>query len=440
MSGFLNLIYLLVVILASPLLVYRALVHGKYREGWSQKFFGRLPERTSDATTIWLHAVSVGEVLLLQPVLKELAARPGRRHIVISTTTQTGQAVAREKFPGCEIVYFPLDFTWAVNRALDRVRPDLIVLVELELWPNFIFAANRRRIPLVLINGRLSEKSHRGYSRVRPLVGRLLRCFEQIAVQSETYAGRFRQLGAPPERVRVTGSVKFDQAHSDRRNPQTLALRTDFGLRDDAFVFIAGSTQAPEESFALEAYRALKTAFPQLRLVLVPRHQERFEEVAAVVQSTGLPLWRRSAKVPAATTPTTTDPVLLLDTLGELGACWGLADFAFVGGSLTRRGGQNMIEPAAYGAAVVFGPNTWNFRDVVQLLLSHDAAAVVRSAAELTASLRSCLNHPEQAREQGKRARGLVLAQQGATRRTLEIVLAALPGEGTPSKANSRAA
>src|SRR5690606_10175377 len=134
------------------------------------KFFGRLPERTSDATTIWLHAVSVGEVLLLQPVLKELAARPGRRHIVISTTTQTGQAVAREKFPGCEIVYFPLDFTWAVNRALDRVRPDLIVLVELELWPNFIFAANRRRIPLVLINGRLSEKSHRGYSRVRPLV------------------------------------------------------------------------------------------------------------------------------------------------------------------------------------------------------------------------------------------------------------------------------
>ena len=246
----LNLVYLLLVIAVSPLLLYRCVMQRKYRRGWSQKLFGRMPERTTESPVVWFHAVSVGEVLLLQPVLKELASRRDDLHIVISCTTQTGHAVAAEKFPQCEVVYFPLDFSWSVRSALARVRPDLIVMVELELWPNFILEANRREIPLTLINGRLSETSHRGYRRIRPLVRRLLNCFEAIAVQNATYADRFADLGAASERIVVTGSVKFDQAETDCDNPRTAELRQAFGLSGDETVFIAGSTQEPEEELA----------------------------------------------------------------------------------------------------------------------------------------------------------------------------------------------
>ncbi len=422
----LNLVYLLLLIAASPVLVWRCLARGKYRDGWAQKFLGRLPVRSTDRPVLWFHAVSVGEVLLLQPVLKEMRLHRGDVHVVISTTTHTGQGVAREKFPDCEIVYFPLDFSWSVKHALARVQPDLVVLVELELWPNFILEAQRRNIPLALINGRLSEKSHRGYRRLLPLTRRLLSAFRCLAAQSPEYAERFRDLGAPPEIVHVTGSVKFDQVAGNRELPLTAELRRFFGLSTSETVFIAGSTQDPEESLALAAYQTLKPRFPALRLILVPRHKERFEEVAARVRDLRLPLLRRSAPSPAAAESHPAEAVLLLDTLGELGACWGLADIAFVGGSLTRRGGQNMIEPAAYGAAVLFGPNTWNFRDVVQLLLGGDAARVVRSGEELTAALAGFLADPESGRRMGRRARDLVATQQGATLKTVEFLLPAL--------------
>ncbi|NOX53554.1 MAG: 3-deoxy-D-manno-octulosonic acid transferase [Planctomycetes bacterium] len=447
MPWILNLVYLLLLVAVSPVLFYRCLFRKKYRTGWSEKLLGRLPLRESDRPCVWFHAVSVGEVLLLKPIVRELLARRPDCQIVISTTTSTGHDVARKHFPEHTVCYFPLDFSWAVRRAIQRVRPSVIALVELELWPNFILAADRAGVPLVLVNGRISEHSYRGYRRLRPLIRFVLSRFTWLAVQSQTYAERLLNLGAPPSRTLVTGSVKFDGIQSDRQNAKTEELRRAFGLRDHETIFIAGSTHAPEEEIALDSWLAVRARHPELRFILVPRHQERFEEVAQMVQRRGLPLLRRSHCPVTASAPRkahklhdadSTPPVLLLDTLGELSGCWGLADIAFVGGSLTRRGGQNMIEPAAYGAAILFGPNTQNFRDVVDLLLSHRAARVVSDGCELTRTLQTLLDDRSQAKTMGRIARELVLSQQGATVKTVELLTRVLPP--SPNTAGQRAA
>ncbi len=417
MPWILNLVYVALLLAASPVLLYRRWVYGKYRDGWSEKLWGRLPERDGSRPCLWLHAVSVGEVLQLRPLMNLLTARRPGWDFVITTTTRTGLDVAKKEFAQHTVCYCPLDFSWAVRRAIARLKPSAIVLVELELWPNLVLTANRLGVPLALINGRVSEKSFRGYRRIRSLIARLLSGFELLAVQNEEYADRLRTLGAPSERLHLTGSIKFDGVKSDRSNAKTAELRQFFGLRSDERVFIAGSTQAPEESFALDTWQTLRQEFPHLRLILVPRHKERFDEVAALVTSRGLTLQRRSNDVRGD------GDVLLLDTLGELGACWGLAEIAFVGGSLTQRGGQNMLEPAAFGAAVLFGPNTGNFRDLVEQLLARDAARVVRSADELTATVRTLLRDSATARDLGSRARDFVATQQGAAARTVDLLL-----------------
>jgi len=448
MSWLLDLAYLAFLAAASPILLWRMIVRGKYRSGWVEKCLGRVPPRAGDRPCLWFHAVSVGEVLQLRPVLDGLRERVPDVELVISTTTPTGRAVAESKFPHDRVCYFPLDFSWAAREALRRLRPTAVVLVELELWPNFILIAHRAGIPLALINGRVSEHSYRGYTRIRFLMARLLGCFEALAAQNETYAARLAALGAPEGRLHVTGSIKFDRVATDRHNLRTAELRCFFGIRESEPVFIAGSTQEPEEAIALDAYGELRKKYPELRLILVPRHKERFEEVARLVESRRLPLIRRSRPDSAAPTHPASAPgavegrpVLLLDTLGELAACWGLADVAFVGGSLTNRGGQNMIEPAGYGAALLFGPNTHNFRDVVELLLAENAATVVYNDAEVVSTVARFLENPAQARAQGTRAQKLVLDQQGATALTVEI-LAGLPcfTAAAPRTAGARAA
>ena len=453
----LNLAYLAVLSLVVP---YRVFVQGKSLCGWREKLLGRVPRRAGHGRCLWLHAVSVGEVLQLQPVLEALSQSDPDLELVISTTTATGFDVATTRYPGRQVFYFPLDFSWAVNAALSRINPSAIALVELELWPNFVFAAAKRGIPLALINGRISERSFRGYRRIRPLIRAVLSRIDALAVQSETYAARLAELGADPARIHVTGSIKFDGVETNRANPRTAELRQLFGLEHDQTVFIAGSTQEPEERLAIKSYLQLRAKFHGLRLILVPRHKERFDEVARLVQEEfHLPLIRRSklnlcqstrgltpparpAYCPGAVfrgadplnhASTFYDdvpsppPIVLLDTLGELSACWGLATIAFVGGSLTGRGGQNMIEPAGYGAAVLFGPNTWNFKDVVELLLGHEAALVVRSGDELTTRLDQLLSNPAKVAEMGDRARCLVTAQRGATARTVDILECVLP-------------
>lgn len=427
----LNGIYTLLLLLVAPILIYRRLRHGKYKGGWREKLTGRLTRQHPGRRCVWFHAVSVGEVLQLQKVLDETAARFPDAELLITTTTDTGYDVACTKYPKYTVAYFPLDFTWAVARALKSIQPALVILVELELWPNFIFACHRSGIPLALINGRIGEKSFRGYSRIKPLIRRVLESFNVLAVQNETYGQRLEALGAPASRIAVTGNIKFDRVESNRQNARTQELRRAFGIATDDLVFIAGSTQSPEEAYALDAWQTLVKEFPRLRLILVPRHKERFEEVAELVTQRGLPLLRRSRQ------PATADPaaVLLLDTLGELAACWGLADLAFVGGSLTNRGGQNMLEPAGYGAAVLFGPNTWNFKDITQALLSREAARIIHNAQELTQSLRDLLNQPELAKQMGSAARQFVAEQQGATTKTVDQIERLLLRDATTSRA-----
>src|SRR4051812_37522347 len=292
----LNLCYLMLLAVVAPVLAYRAWRLGKYRQGWSEKLRGIGESRTSTAPCIWLHAVSVGEVLLLQKIISDLQQRRPEVEICLSTTTHTGHAVAREKFPSCRVLYFPLDFTWAVNAALDRIRPDVVGLVELELWPNFISEVARRGTPLLLINGRLGERSYRGYRRIRFLMRRVLGCFMGMGMQTPEYARRIIDLGAPADRVSVTGSVKFDGAKLQHDRAAVAKLRDHLGISDSDRVLLAGSTHAPEEDAILNSYAELAGEFPDLRLLIAPRHQERFDDVAALIESKGWPLQRRSKR------------------------------------------------------------------------------------------------------------------------------------------------
>ena len=463
MPYLLNAFYLLLILLALPWLVFQAIRAGKYREGYAEKFLGRVPWRSSTKACLWLHAVSVGEVNLLAPLLRLLEREHPDWECVVSTTTRSGMALARKKYAGHTVFYCPLDFTWAVRAATGRVRPDVVVLAELELWPNLVAAARQSGARVAVINGRLSEHSFRGYLRIRPLLARLLRKIDLVAVQDETYARRFLDLGARPETVHVTGSMKYDGAQTDRANPLTQRLAGLAGFAADDVVLLAGSTQEPEEAVALQVYRELSRRWPKLRLVLVPRHPERFEAVAKLLDASGLPWQRRTAleKPPDCVrgSPPRCNPrmqsgglerddvppcpaprVLLVDMVGELGAWWGTAQIAFVGGSLGRRGGQNMIEPAAYGAAVCFGPNTWNFHDIVQAMLAHDAALVVADGQQLRQFVGRCLEKPEEAAVLGRRARDLVLRQLGATQRTLGLLTALVETPPVPQAANSRQA
>ncbi|GAF72732.1 unnamed protein product, partial [marine sediment metagenome] len=368
MRYLLNAVYLLLLALAAPWLTYIAWTSGKYREGWWERWTGRVNGGDFTRPRIWLHAVSVGEVNLLAPLVAELERRLPEYELVISATTRTGHDLACRKYAPRTVFYAPLDFSWAVAAAMRRVQPRMVVLAELELWPNLIAQARRNGIPVAVINGRLSEASYRGYRRIRRWLQPTLNSLELVAAQNDTYAARFQELGVPACRVAVTGSIKFDGAPSQRDNPRTQQLVDQAGIAPEQLVFLAGSTQAPEEVLALQSYRQLVVAHPRLRLVMVPRHPERFNEVARMLEAAGVS-WQRRSRLGESGDQLDWQ-VLLVDTVGELGAWWGRANVALVGGSLGSRGGQNMIEPAAYGAAVCFGPNTRNFRDIVAALLA----------------------------------------------------------------------
>jgi 3-deoxy-D-manno-octulosonic-acid transferase len=428
----LNAVYLSALLLASPWVIWSAWKHGKHREGFSAKFLGQVPVRTSYRPCVWLHAVSVGEVNLLASTLETLSRKRPDLECVISTTTKAGYELAVKKYPDHTVFYCPLDFSWAVSRAMRRIRPELLVLAELELWPNLISAAKQQGLKVAIINGRLSDKSFRGYSRLRPLVSKVLRKIDLIAAQNEETAERFRKLGADSSAVVSTGSLKFDGAQTDRNNHRTRELRELAQIASDDLVFLAGSTQNPEEAMAVRIFQSLVPKFPRLKLVLVPRHPQRFDEVAEMLDRSGANWSRRSALV---SNDRNKFPVILVDTVGELGAWWGTATVGFVGGSFGSRGGQNMLEPAAYGVATCFGPNTWNFRDIVAQLLKADGAEVVNSEVEFAAFVRSALEDPTWAAELGQRARELVVSQQGATARTVDLLLPLLEQEMTARRA-----
>ncbi|HRF01190.1 MAG TPA: 3-deoxy-D-manno-octulosonic acid transferase [Pirellulaceae bacterium] len=435
-----DLAYSLLILGASPILLMRRWRQGKYREGRREKLFGRVPEREGNRPCAWFHAVSVGEVNLIVRLVAEFRAARPDWDIVVTSTTTTGRELARKRFPEALVSYGPLDFSWAVAETLRRWRPDLLVLVELELWPNLLEAADRRGVKVAVVNGRLSARSHRGYRRFRGIVASWLQRIDWVGASSPDYADRFADLGLPRERIDVTGSLKFDRAEFDRANPKTTALRQLARFAPSMPVWVAGSTQAGEEAIVLATFERLRRRFPDLRLVIVPRHQERFGEVAELLNRTSLVVERRSVWTDSSDETRTAPDIVLVDTIGELGAWWGLADVAFVGGSLGSRGGQNMIEPAAYGAAVCFGPETRNFRDVVQMLLESEGAEVVADGAALEAFVARCLTDPRFAQGLGERARQVVQRQQGATARTLERLVAIADAAAPTAPVRTRAA
>ncbi|MDR1491388.1 MAG: 3-deoxy-D-manno-octulosonic acid transferase [Planctomycetaceae bacterium] len=443
----LNFVYFVLLLALSPTLFYRAAFLKKYREGLAAKLFGRAPNLPPLGETpslnacvqktkrVWLHAVSVGEVNLLKPLLRRIAERRPDWECVVSTTSATGFAVAQKNYgANYKVFYAPLDFTWSARNALRRIKPSMLILAEQEIWPNLLLFCKRRNIPVALINGRMSESGYKRYRIIRGLWRFVMRRLDLVCVQSETYSKRFQEIGAKPESVHVTGSLKFDNAQTDRDNPATQKLRRLAGISSTDVVFLAGSTQEPEEELAVETWLALREKYANLRLILAPRHPERFDAVAKMLDrrlGASPKHWRRRTSFletfsangfsPGDNAANSRVPILA-DTMGELGAWWGTAHIAFVGGSMGTRGGQNMLEPAAYGAAVCFGTNTQNFRDVVSPMLAENAAVVVRDGSELTQFAARCLADPAFAESLGTRARQFVQRRLGATEKTLDLL------------------
>jgi 3-deoxy-D-manno-octulosonic-acid transferase len=415
MSWLLNGVYLCALFALSPWLLWRALRTGRYRRGLRAKLFGLSEPLPPGA--VWFHGVSVGEIHLLRQVVAAFRKRYPGLPCVISTTTDTGLDEARKCFPDLFVFPFPFDFSWAVGRTLRRICPRQIVLAEAELWPNFLMASRRQGVPVAVINGRMSPRSLKRYQRLGPLSRWLFGHLDLLVMQTEHYARAVRLLGVHPDRVYVTGSVKFDGVLLDRHNPRTHYLRDMLKVQDGDLIWIAGSTQAPEEEIVLKIWQSLRIYHPRLRLFLVPRQKDRFEEVAQLLERSGVEFARRSSCADLG------KPVVLVDTIGELGPLWGLADVAFVGGSLDgRRGGQNMIEPAAFGAAVVFGPHVWNFAETAASLIEASAACQVADAGQLEAMLRLLLEDPAERQRMGAAARVFVLRQQGATEQTIALL------------------
>jgi 3-deoxy-D-manno-octulosonic-acid transferase len=433
MPYLLNFLYLAAALLLSPWLAYKALTTGKYRRGMGCKLTGAVPARQGDRPCAWFHGVSVGEIHLLRQLVAGFRKRHPDWDCVVSSTTDTGHAEAARRFPDLPVIWWPLDFSWAVKRAVRRIRPTLVVLAEGEVWPNFLAAAHAAGTRVAVVNSRMSPRSCRRYGRLRPLARALYGRLDLCLAQTEEYRQNYLVLGAPAEAVHVTGNVKYDGVELDRGNPRTAALRQLFAVTAGQLAWVAGSTQAPEEQIVLDAWSRLRHRHPVLRLFLVPRQADRFDEVAGLLARAGVPFVRRSR---LAGIIEDTSAVVLVDTIGELGALWGLADLAYVGGSLDgRRGGQNMIEPAAYGSAVLFGPHVWNFKDAAARLLDNGGAVQIQDAAQLEHEAGRLLADAGARAALGENARRFVLSQQGATALTLDHLDRMLAAAGAAGRA-----
>lgn len=417
--SWLDLAYFGGLLVASPYLLYKAITRPRHVAGLRARLGDDSFHRQGGAPCIWVHGVSVGEVAAAEPLIRALERSLPDHEVVVTTSTQTGQAVARRKFPQKRVGYFPVDFSWTVKRALEQVRPALVVLIELELWPNFLAEAKARKIPVVVVNGRISQRSYRGYRVVRRFLP-----FNDVAhycVQTEQYARRFQRLGVPDEKITVTGSMKYDNVTT--RSGDGPQARASMGLDEKDVVWIAGSTHAPEERILVEIYTRLQKERPELRLVLAPRHNERADDVARMVELAGLKPVRRSLQT--AATPNaggSGESVLIVDTLGELSRLYAGADLVFVGGSLIPHGGQNILEPAALGKPVLFGPHMTNFQESAERLIGAGGAIQVKDEVELEARLRELLADQPRARALGQRAFETIEAAKGATERTVAVL------------------
>ncbi|MFZ2290048.1 MAG: lipid IV(A) 3-deoxy-D-manno-octulosonic acid transferase [Halopseudomonas yangmingensis] len=410
-------LYTLIFLLCMPLvllrMLYRAWRAPAYARRWHERlgFGGDLRPHG-----IWVHAVSVGESIAAAPMLRELQQRYPQHPLTVTCMTPTGSAQIRRLF-GEQIghAYLPWDLPWLQRRLIRRLRPKLLVIMETELWPNLIAECKRAGVPVVLANARLSERSARGYQRLDWLVRPMFASLDWVAVQTAAEAQRFADLGVPTAALTVTGSIKFDLSPDPERQRQAEQLRAGWGQRP---VWIAASTHAGEDEQVLAAHRQLLRDWPDLLLLLVPRHPERFDAVARLVRDSGLGLRRRSEAEPL----TAAQQVFLGDSMGELMMFYSCADIAFVGGSLVPSGGHNYLEPAALGLPILTGPQRFNFTEISQLLEGAGALVQVENAAELERQVGVWLDDPQQAKVAGEAGAAVVRDNQGALQRLLEGV------------------
>ena len=417
-------------LLAAPRLLYEAVRHRKY-VGTMRERWGHLPAGIDPGgrPSIWIHAVSVGEVQAARTLIPGLRERYPGHPLWLSTTTQTGRAVAAGIESADGLFYFPLDLPPAVDRVLDRVRPVLFVAVDTELWPNLLRRCARRGVRTVLVNGRISDRSYPRYRLVRRWFRRVLADVDRCCAQSEESARRLVDLGAPAERVVMTGNLKFDVPPAPRPDSTSgdEGVPRVPGVEPDRPVLVAASTHSGEEGPVLDAFRRLRARRPDLVLVLAPRHPERGAEAAALAARRGLATVRRSQRGEGGAGPV---DVVVLDTVGELAALFRVATVVFLGGSLVPAGGHNVIEPAAWGKAVVFGPHMQNFAEIASLFLANGAARQVGGVRELEPVLADLLADPGQRAALGAAARSLVEANRGAAARSLAEIAAVLPPRG----------
>jgi len=414
-----------------PHFLFQALAHGKYIAGLRQRF-GAVPG-VDGKPVIWLHCVSVGETQAARPLAQRLRQEFPHHALVVSTITLTGQKLAQDVFnkQAASIFYFPFDWRWCVRRALKKVNPAAVLIMETELWPNFLRECKARQIPVALVNGRISRQSYRRYKLIKVFLRRVLSCLTVAVMQSETDAERLETLGMRRERLFAAGNLKFDAEVASEMGVKTEEIRSRFGIDSASALLLAASTHAPEEEIILESIKQLRTTQP-VRLMIAPRRPERFNEVAALIQRSGLS-WTRKTDPPDSNDANVT--VILLDTIGELPATYALAPIVFVGGSIVDHGGHNILEPAAAGAAVVTGAHTHNFHAIVDLMT--EAGAIVQlpdvdgavAVQEFTHVFSKLLVDAAQREELGRRAKQLVTDNRGAADRTLELIAPLLSGE-----------
>jgi 3-deoxy-D-manno-octulosonic-acid transferase len=437
------------IILLAPYFLLRGWIQGKYLANLPERMGFRFsPELLADRSaphprkSIWIHAVSVGEVLAVLPLARQLRERFPSLRLLVSTTTVTGQKMAHERMAFADaIFYFPLDWRGPVRRALATALPAAVIIVETEIWPNFLRGCRRANVPVLFVNGRLSERSFRGYQRglffsagvLAGFLKKVLADATLFLMQSDADAARIIALGAPRERVLATGNLKYDLAEP-AENALTVWLAGELKGSGRRPVVVAGSVLAGEEAPVLRAFTQVEREFPRALLVLAPRKPERFDDSAAIIADSGRKLLRRrDLSMNGASSAALAEPgsVVLLDSIGELAGLYRLADAVFVGGSLVPAGGHNILEPAALGKAPVFGASMENFREIAGKFLAAGAAIQVQSADELGAAWATMLREPEGVIRMGSLARNLVEQNRGATARVLERIEEALAAGGS---------
>jgi 3-deoxy-D-manno-octulosonic-acid transferase len=411
-------------LLSLPYWLLQMTRHGKYRESLRERL-GRVPDHlksVSTQPTVWIHAVSVGEVLAVSGLITKLHQNSPQHRILVSTTTATGQKLAGKLFGSDRVFYFPLDFAFAIRPYLEALKPKLVVIAETEVWPNFLRLAHQSGARIAIANARISDRSWPGYRRFRGLLKTVLADIDLLLAQTEQDRDRLIEIGAPSGKVQVSGNLKFD-VPLPPAPPIVASLQTVFQNAGAGPILVCGSTVQDEERLLLQAFQNILASHPPAVMILAPRHPERFSEVARLLEELGIQFWRRSLW--------SGDPiaggVLLIDSIGELASLYALADIAFVGGSLVPRGGHNIIEPAQHGVPIVVGNHTENFREIVGVFQSRDAVRIV-GPAELPLVLMELISNPGERRALGQHATEALRSQMGATQRTVQALEKLLAG------------